>query len=172
MRILTILMLSISLNVFAQQEIENLKIDWPEKFEWKIASNQENEQMHFIELVPGKESVDNWTIISSMMSIKGATAVPMDVITNLMFDQTKATAPKAKLTIIEKNETDENHWTIFTIESPRFTDDKNPESQLYYIIQGKSSLYSNFVAIKEKKLSEDFINEWIKVFKSSELVYQ
>ena len=164
--------LFISFNMFGQNEIENLKVNWPEKYEWKIGSNQETEQVHFIELVPGKESIDNWTIIGTMMSIKGATNVPMDVATNLMFDQTKATAPKAKLTIIEKNETVENHWIIFTIESPRFTDDKTPESQLYYIVQGKSSLYSNFVAIKEKKLSEDFINDWIKVFKSSELVYQ
>lgn len=172
MRLLTIAILFISLNVFGQNEIENLKINWPEKYEWKIGSNQETEQMHFIELIPEKESIDNWTIIGTMMSIKGATKVPMDVAINLMFDQTKATAPNAKLTIIEKNETDENHWTIFTIESPKFTDDKKPESQLYYIVQGKSSLYSNFVAIKEKKLSEDFINDWIKVFKSSELVYQ
>lgn len=172
MKIITILALLISINVFGQKEIENLKVNWPEKYEWKIGSNQETEQMHFIELVPGKESIDNWTIIGTMMSIKGATNVPMDVAINLMFDQTKATAPKAELTIIEKNETDSNHWAIFKIESPSFTNDKNPESQLYYIIQGKSSLYSNFVAIKKKKLSKDFVDEWIKVFKSSELVYQ
>lgn len=166
------IILFISINIFGQNKIEKLKINWPEKYEWKIGSNQETEQMHFIEFVPRKESIDNWTIIGTMISIKGATNVSMDVAINLMFDQTKATAPKAKLTIIEKNETDENHWTIFTIESPRFTDNKNPESQLYYIVQGKSSLYSNFVAIKEKKLSKDFINDWTKVFKSSELVYQ
>lgn len=172
MRIIALLTLLIPINVFGQNEIENLKINWPEKYEWKIGSNQETEQIHFIELVPGNESVDNWTIIGAMISIKGATNVPMDVAVDLMFDQTKATAPKAKLTVIEKNETDPNHWIIFKIESPSFTNDENPESQLYYIIQGKSSLYSSFVAIKEEELSKDFVEEWIEIFKSSEFVYQ
>ncbi|QAA81137.1 hypothetical protein EI546_05070 [Aequorivita sp. H23M31] len=172
MRIITLLLLLVSINLLGQNEIENLKINWPEKYEWKIGSNQETEQMHFIELVPGNESIDKWSVIGTMMSIKGATNVPMDVAANLMYEQAKANAPKAKLNIIEKNETGENHWILFTIEAPKFKNDKNPESQLYYIIQGKSSLYSNFVAIKEKKLSKDFIDEWSKVFKASELVYQ
>jgi hypothetical protein len=172
MKIVTLLSLFISLNLIGQNEIDNLKINWPEEYEWKIGSNQETEQIHFIEIIPGNESIDNWTIIGTMTSMKGVTNVPMDAAINLMFDQTKAIAPKAKLTIIEKNETDPNHWAIFKIESPRFTDDKNPESQLYYIIQGKYSLYSNFVAIKEKELSADFVNEWITVFKASEFVYE
>jgi|SRR5690554_521461 len=172
MRIITIVILFISLNVVGQKKIENLKVNWPEKYDWKIVSNQENEQMHFLELVPGTESGGNWTIIGSTLSIKGMVNVPMDFAINLFFEQTKTTAPKARLKVFEKNETDKNHWTIFSIESPRFIDDKIPESQLYYIIQGESSLYSNFVAIKEKKLSEDFINEWMGIFKTSELIYQ
>jgi len=48
---------------------------------------------------------------------------------------------------------------------------KNPESQLYYIVQGNCSLYSNFVAIKEKSLTNEFVGKWKRVFKSSEFVY-
>ncbi len=38
----------------AQQKGENLKIVWPEEYKWKVGSNQENEQMHLMELVRGK----------------------------------------------------------------------------------------------------------------------
>jgi hypothetical protein len=172
MKILQILILLISINLFSQNKIENLKVNWPEEYEWEIGSNQENEQMHFIELVPKKQSIDNWKILGTMISIKGVKDIPMDVYINLTVEQSKQTAPKAELTVLEKNETDKNHWAIFKIESPRFINDKNPESQLYYIIQGESSFYCNFVAIKKKKISDEFANEWTKVFKASELVYQ
>lgn len=172
MKFIQILLLLISANVFSQDKIENHKVDWPEEYEWKIGSNQENAQMHMIELIPGDETINDWTIIGTMMSVKGAKNIPMDVYINLHYEQAKKTAPKAKLTVIEKNENGKNHWAIFTVESPRFINDKNPESQLYYIIQGNTSFYSASVAIKEKKLKDDFIEKWTKVFKSSELVYQ
>lgn len=147
-------------------------VNWPEEFQWKIVTNHETDQMHFIELIPENENVEEWTIIGTMISVKGITGLPMDVAVNMMYEQTKASAPKAKLTVIEKNETDKNHWVIFKIESPNFVNDKNPESQLYYIIQGDSSLYSNFVAKKEKQLSANFVDKWAEIFKTSELVYQ
>ena len=166
--LLTLIILTIP--SFGQTQ-ENLKITWPEEYKWKIGSNQEDDTQQMLELIPGNESVDKWTIIGTMLSIKGVKGVPMDVAMNLMFDQAKQNAINAKLTLIERNDTAKNAWIIFKIESPRFKNDKNPESQLYYIIQGNSSLYSNFVAIKEKTLSKEFIDKWTKIFKSSELVY-
>jgi hypothetical protein len=151
---------------------ETLKIIWPEEYKWKIGSNQENESIHMMELIPGDEKIEKWTIIGTMMSIKGAKNVTMDKAMNLMFDQAKQNAPDATLTLIEKDETVKHPWVIFKIEAPRFKNDKKPESQLYYVIQGESSLYSNFVAVKEKKLSDDFVTRWKAVFKSSELVFQ
>lgn len=154
----------------AQQKGENLKIVWPEEYKWKVGSNQENEQMHLMELVPGNETVKKWSIMGTMLSIKGATNVPMDAAMNMMFDQAKQAAPKAKLTFIEKDEKSEHPWILFKIEAPSFKNDKTPESQLYYVTQGSSSLYSNFVALKEATLSQDFVDKWIKIFKNSEFV--
>jgi hypothetical protein len=155
-----------------QGQRENLKIVWPEEYKWKIGSNQEDESIHIMELIPGNETIEKWTIMGTMMSIKGAKNVPMDKAMNMMFDQAKLNAPDATLTLIEQNHTAKNPWALFKIEAPRFKNDKEPESQLYYIVQGESSLYSNFVALKEKKLSEDFVTKWKAIFKSSELVYQ
>jgi ABC-type metal ion transport system substrate-binding protein len=44
-----------------------------------------------------------------------------------------------------------------------------PESQLWYVRQGKSALYINIIAMKEKKLEDDFVKEWTEVFKKSEV---
>ena len=44
------------------------------------------------------------------------------------------------------------------------------QSQLWYIRQGKTALYVNFIARKEAQLAEDFVAEWSAVFKASEVV--
>jgi len=155
---------------FAQSR-ESLKIVWPEEYKWKIGSNQENDQQHMVEMIPGNETISKWTIIATTVLIKGVKNVPMDVAMNLMFDQAKQNAINPTLTQIERNDTAKNAWIIFKIETPEFKDDKTPESQLYYIIQGNASLYSNFVAIKEKSLPKDFVDKWTKIFKSSQLIY-
>ena len=151
-------------------QAEKIKISWPEEYKWKVLSDQEDKGVHMTELIPENESGEKWTIIGTTMSIKGAQNVPTDTMMNLMFDQTKANAPKAKLTEIEKGVKDSHPWIIFKIESPRFNNDKNPESQLYFIIQGTQSLYSNFVGVKKKELSADFVEKWSAVFKASEIV--
>src|SRR5690554_3070233 len=124
-----------------QQDGESLMLDWPESENWKIGSTQENEEMAMIELIHSDETLEDWTEIGTMMSVKRATNIPMDNAMNMMFEQTKMNSPKAKLTFIEKNEEVEYPWIIFSIESPNFEDDKNPESQLWYIVQGKTALY-------------------------------
>jgi len=90
--------------LFAQGEIENLKIHWPEEYQWKIGNSQEDDRVNFVELVPEKESIDNWTILGTMMSLKGVTGMPMEKIVELFYQQTKEKANDAKLTIIEKGQ--------------------------------------------------------------------
>lgn len=150
---------------------ETLKVVWPEKYEWKVLSNQETDKVHVMELIPGKETAENWTMLGQMMSIKGAVNVPMRKAKDLMFAQSQSTSPHAKLTVLEKQEQGEFPWILFKIESPNFTDKSGAESQLWYIRQGKSSLYVNFIAVKKKKLKKDFITEWSQVFKASEIIY-
>ena len=95
MKSLFALLLFISTNLFSQDKIENLKINWPEKYAWKIGNNQENDKIHFVELVPGNEDINNWTIIGTMLSIKGITNLPMDTAVNLMYEQTKSKCSKS-----------------------------------------------------------------------------
>jgi tetratricopeptide (TPR) repeat protein len=155
-----------------QQNGESLSLHWPENENWKIGSNQENDYMTMLELIPSNETFENWTEIGTMMSIKGVKNVPMDKAMEMKFEDLKKSSPKAKLTFIEKDESVEYPWIIFTIECPKFKNDKNPESQLWYITQGKTSLYINFRAVKESTVPVNLRDKWIKFFKTATIVYQ
>jgi tetratricopeptide (TPR) repeat protein len=150
---------------------EKLKLDWPASENWKIASDQENDQQHMVELVKSNETLKNWAEIGTMTAVKGI-VVPVDKVMNMLFEQTREKAPDSKLTVIEKDEKAEYPWIMFTIESPRFTDDSVPESQLWYVIQGKQALYTNFRAIKKATISPDLKEKWSKFFKSGKIVVE
>lgn len=169
--IFLITLLGIANTVFSQEKIENLNVTWPEEYKWKVGNSQEDKTMHFMELVPGNESIDKWSIIGTMMSLKNVHDLSMNEAVKLFHAQTKAQAPDAKLTVLEKNETVKNPWVLFKIEVEKYLSDAKPESQLYYIIQGDSSLFVTFVGIKEKEISKKFEEQWSNVFKTSKLVY-
>ena len=151
---------------------ENLKIVWAQEYKWKIGSNQEDKTMQFLEIVPGKETIDKWTMLGTMMSLKNVKISKTDQVVQMYRESSLKESPKAKLTVIESNDTTKNIWVLFKVETSSFPNDPKPESQLYYSIQGEATLYVNFIAIKEKTLPTDFINKWSKIFKDSELVYQ
>ena len=153
-----------------QQIQESLMLDWPDTENWKVGDDQENAEQHVVDLIHSNETIDNWTELGNMTSIKGVKDIPVDKAMNLMFDQAKQNSPKAKLTFIEKDEKTEYPWIIFTIESPNFKNDKTPESQLWYIVQGKQALYTNFRAIKQATVPADLKDKWIKFFKSGKIV--
>lgn len=153
-----------------QQGGESLMLDWPDTENWKVGDDQENAQQHVVDLIHSNETIDKWTELGNMTSIKGVTGVPVGKAMDLMFEQAKQNAPKAKLTFIEKDENAEYPWIIFTIESPNFKNDPTPESQLWYIVQGKQALYTNFRAIKKTTIPQDLKDKWIKFFKAGKIV--
>jgi len=155
-----------------QTKDENLKTVWPEEYKWKVGSNQEDKTTHFLEIIPGKESIDKWTMLGTMMSLKNTRILTTNQVVEMYRESSQKESPKSKLTVLEKNDTTKNIWVLFKVETPSFPNDPKPESQLYYAIQGEATLYVTFIAIKEKTLSNDFITKWAKVFKNSELVYQ
>lgn len=149
---------------------ENLQIAWPGEYKWKIATNQKSGNAVMVELIPGNESLNNWSIIGTMLSMMGSTNVSVEKAMNMTYSQTLKNAPLARLKMIEKGVKAGSPWILFRIQSPKFNNSPVPESQLYYIIQGRRALYSNFVAIKKPELGVLFVDKWAKVFKNSALV--
>src|ERR1700748_1910135 len=97
-------LLVISTVSFGQDKTEGLKISWPDNFNWKIGSDQENDSQHLVELVLANESIDDWTILATMQTLKGTVNVPIASVPAAMMSQAQKTAPDAKLTIFEKDD--------------------------------------------------------------------
>lgn len=153
---------------FANSQKEVLQLEWPK--DWKVASDQEDNTQHVVDYIPANENISNWTELGNMTRVKNVAGVPMDKAMNLMIERMKASAPKAKLSFIEKDENAPYPWILFTIESPEFKDDPKAESQLWYIVQGKNSLYLNFRAIKKASIPENLKTKWIKFFKTAQVL--
>ena len=154
------------------QEKEVLKIEWPEEYKMKKALDIEDEKTRFVVFVPENETVDNWTILGSLVSYKKTKAPNVDIIIKIYEEATLKESPLAKLMILEKSKEGEGIWVLFKVETPSFPNDPKPESQLWYVIQGEKTLHSMFIAKKEKTLSKEFIKKWSKVFKSGEFFYE
>ncbi|WP_342644449.1 hypothetical protein [Mucilaginibacter sp. CSA2-8R] len=157
--------------LFAQNNNETLRLFLPTEYKWKIASDQESGNARMMELVPGTETLHNWSIIVTTVSMKGARNMPLTTIMNTIYNKTRVNAPQSKLMMIERKENVPNPWIIFRI-SPGMGKIRNPESQLYFVTQGRQNLYNNFVAVKKQMLGPLFIDQWTRVFKNSKLIYK
>jgi len=155
----------------AQTKNETLRLFLPTAYQWKMASDQERGNARMMELIPGNETLNNWSIIVTTVSMKGVKGMSLTTIMNTIYSKTKVNAPQSKLVMIERKDIGTNLWIIFRI-SPGFGKSQNPESQLYFVIQGNQNLYNNFVAVKKDMLSPLFIDQWTRVFKSSKLIYK
>lgn len=151
---------------------ESFVLAWPVSENWVVGDDQETTQQHVVDYIHDNESVDAWTELGNMTTINRVIRMHIDTVMYIMFSSAKATAPDAKLTLLEQGEKQDCQWIIFTIEAPRFNDNENPESQIWYIIQGKQALYTNFVAVKKALLDEGFKTKWSSFFRKGLLVYK
>jgi len=168
MKQLLIFLISVCFFIPAIGQTERLIIPWPET--WKIGSQEKNHTMSMVELIPNNEKIDQWTIIGTTTVFTGKQDAPIDATMNLTFNEAKKAAVNPTLTFIDKKEDSKNPWILFKIESASYKNNNNPESQLFYIVEGDEALYSNFVAIKESTLSKEFVDHWKGLFKSSKFV--
>ncbi len=150
---------------------ESLKLNWPESEHWKTGDDQQNSRQHIVDLIHEGESVDKWTELGNMTTIKNVTGMAIDTAMIIMFSSARISAPDAKLTYIDRGEEQECQWILFTIEAPYFNEDTMPESQLWYVVQGKQSLFTNFVAVKKATLDEAFKTKWSTFFRKARLEY-
>ena len=146
-------------------------LHYPEEENWKLETNFENDQLTMMELVRNNETLENWTEIATTKAFKGAINTDLEETMNFTFKQLNELCPKAELTFIEKDLDTKFPWIIFTIECPKYKDDKTAESQLWYMIQGKTSLYSSFRAIRSAGIPEATRQKWIEFFKSGKIIY-
>ena len=150
---------------------ELLHLNWPADESWRTGNRQENEEMILVEYLKRGETFDDWTELGTMQTIKGVTGIPVSKTMNMMYEQSRQSCPNAQLTFIEKGETGAHPWIIFTIECASFKESEQPESQVWYIVQGDSALYTNFWAVREKTIPITLRKKWTEFFKTGKIVY-
>ena len=87
---------------FGQEKKEVLKINWSEEYKIKKALDIEDEKTRFVVFVPENETMDNWTILGSLVSYKKTKAPNIDIIIKSYEEIFLKEEPSAKLTILEK----------------------------------------------------------------------
>lgn len=150
---------------------ELLRLDWPDEEGWKLGQCQENEKMLMCELLRDDETFENWTELGTMTVHKSVRGRDVEEMMALFFAVTKKSCAKAKLTVLEKRTEVPNPWVIFSIECKKYEDGTGPESQVWHVIQGRDSLYSNQRALKVARIPEQKKKELVEFFKTTRLVY-
>jgi len=148
----------------AQRSTEHVTIDWPEQYEWKVVGRQNKNNVSSLTIIPGKETVATASIVGVMSGYKGMRTSNTTQIVDVF---RKGLDTCSVLTILKADDSAAHRWVIFKVETPKTDKYPEPESDLYYCIQGEYALFENHVAVKQPKLSPDFEQQWRKVFKES-----
>lgn len=136
-----------------------------------MQSSMEDSTFRLIEFLKEHENPDNWTEYGAMLTLRGfdAGTTLKDFSTSIK-SEFAARAPKATMRIISQQEKGPNPWMIIALEAPMTTNHKKPESQLWHLVMGQSTIYGNFRAIKQKKLTKKHISEWTTFFKTGKII--
>ena len=149
--------------------VERLQLPWPNEEKWRVADHQENGQMDVVDFLRNDEALENWTEIGNITTIKGVSGVPVDTLMAYTYAQAVKTAPKSKLTFLERDLAGKNPWIMFKIESPEFTENPTPESQLWYVTASRGAVYTSFRAVKQASIPADIQSKWIAFSRAQKL---
>jgi len=166
------LLLMVTVVSFAQVRKQTLVTPWPEEYVFKVGSVEDLGNMHVTQSIPENEAPDKWTLLINTTIIKHVSDLTPAGIIEMFRKSTKEEAPQAKLTVIENKPKAKNVYVLFKVEIPRFHYDTQPQSRLYYIVQGDGELFVNYAATKSATMDKAFESKWVKVFKASKLQYE
>ena len=127
---------------------EVLTLDWQKLGNWQLANAQQNSKIGLLEFTHPGEKLDNWTEIGTCITAKDITGSQMRTVMELMYSQAKKNNPLAKLTLIDEDLKAFYTWILFKIEA-------QGESQLFYVVQGRMNLYTNFFGVKQPIISKE-----------------
>lgn len=150
---------------------EGIVIEWPkDRGPWKQVDQRDDSTMSVVVLRREREIGKDWTELGMMTSMKRVYRAHPDTVMTVLFNESKKQATSPALTVLEHGVTEGRPWVIFCIEAGSWTTaNGQPESQIYYVVQGRTALYivhrdTHAAQLKpaEKKL-------WTSVFRKTRL---
>jgi tetratricopeptide (TPR) repeat protein len=155
-----------SASMAALRRPEELQLVWPKSEGWAIADSQAGDGIIMLEYTRNGETVDHWTEIGSVMTYRGMAIGTVREQMEQLFRQAKTAAPTAKLTVIERDTAAEHPWILFKIE----TNEKEPESQVWRIINGSHDLFMAFWGVKSSVITPEQQKKWAAFLKTATVV--
>jgi tetratricopeptide (TPR) repeat protein len=151
---------------------ETFSLDWTGYEDWKLGDKQKSEHSYVYDYIKEDEEIEHWTELINSNSTPLSQKIPMYYLINLMKEQVTSKSETSEFEVLEVDSLSENIWVIFTIENNTSPEFPTPESQLWYIIQGKKGVYLNFWTNRKDSISDEEIEEWSAFFKRSYFTYE
>jgi len=151
---------------------ESLKIAVSDTKRWHVIAEGNDYETYFKQLIPVNKTKENWDTLIHQLFTKNGRVDSIHQAVIAFTDASRQQSNQGTITIIKEVDLPQEKWALFKIETPYFPNDPQPESQLWYVLQGEKGFHVAFVAIKEKQLSAAFVSKWSGIFKQSRLVYE
>ena len=139
----------------------DLESRWPERENWKIVQRDDGKDRKRIQLVPEEESFPGWEHLGVATALKKIRGIPMDTARYFLKRQAKGKCKDAEVRTLEKGE---DH-IFFTLSCSDHINTQAPETQLWYVEQGRRHLYAYFVAIRKPEMSKNEREKWMRFFR-------
>ena len=168
MKLLTFIFIFAATFAFSQKK-ESYVLEWPKK-EWKEVQHDEMPEFTFMLYTPPQESLENWTILGNSTSFHQVEIAPLDTFMMRIFRQTQQLYPTAKLSFLEKDEKSKFKTILFKIDVEEGVMGLEAQSQIMHITLGEQGLYSSYISVKKKEISEAEIKKWGTFLKKAKVI--
>lgn len=154
---------------FGQGKSENLIVGWPAEYRWKTVAQREDSLSSMIIMIPGKEKTKNASILAQMKvfnNIKYGNSSEIERFYRKSLDI------GTTMTLIKKSDSSDHFWILFKTETTSSEKYPEPESDLYFVIQGEYGLFQVNIAIRKPHIDEAIISKWSDIFLHSQFITQ
>lgn len=153
---------------------EGLSLDLPDEEGWKLADQQEDKGVHFMEITRGKETVDNWTELVTLISQPAGDSLDLQTAVNALLQGVLEKAPKAKYAVVDKDTKAKYPWVLLKVEASDYpgAKGKEAESDLYYIVKGQYNLFIAIRAVHKPQLTKAQMDNWSADFRKSKVEWR
>lgn len=148
--------------------VESLATDWPDEEHWKVVRNSSAAGMSIMSLLMENETSKNWTDRGFIISFHRQVMKSLNEAKELAYLIVSDDAPLVSISEISRDAGAKYPWVIVAFEgsgSPI-----NPESQVWYLVQGTSTLFAIIREVPQDWVPEEKLNEWLKFFESGTIV--
>lgn len=154
------------------EPMESLGVPWTKLDKWVVIDKYNDEKQLIVELVKAGETKEKCTLKWTSSVYKNKTNQPLNEVMNDFYKNLKQGEKLVFLNILEKDESGEYPWTLYSVESLRFKSETNFRASLWFIRQGKTNLFINAIELNETSIPDGLKKRWSAAFKDSEISFQ